>query len=506
MKKLIKFLKKNKKSLLIFISISLLYFLVRTPKLNSLPIFNDEVFYMHWASLMLDDPSKSMLAIERGRQPLFIWVSSLVMWVVNDPVLPGRIVSLFSGFGTLIGISFLSFQLFKNKKITIFTGIIYIFYPFAQVYDRTGVLDSLLTSLIVWAYVFSISLARHQRLDTAYTLGFIIGAGLLTKANALFNLYLLPVTLLLFDFKSKSRVQRILKWGIYCLITAIVAEIVHGISLFHPSYPKILAINGTIIYPLRELIVKSPLEIINIFIGNFSVFSHWFIKYLTLPYLVLLLLSFFINRQYVKEKLMLFLFFLMPLVIFFFFARVQFPRYIYPMTISLIPLIALSMVHMQDFAIYYLKKSKININNSWIVVLLIIFYPALTILNISYNFKNADIPQIEKDQYYPKAALWLYDSVSYLNNSAVTHPIEIYIDRSQGWMTEAFALFLFKNPNITIRTSKDNINVLRNKIDNNEAYYITSSNSGEINNNYLTPKVLKEVSKNQFHITAKIKS
>ena len=88
--------------------------------------------------------------------------------------------------------------------------ILYVFYPFAQVYDRMALYDGLVGTFYVWALYFSMLLIRKIKLDIAYTLGFVIGGGILTKSSNFFSIYLLPFLLILFDFKQKNAQRKLL--------------------------------------------------------------------------------------------------------------------------------------------------------------------------------------------------------------------------------------------------------------------------------------------------------
>jgi 4-amino-4-deoxy-L-arabinose transferase-like glycosyltransferase len=123
---------------------------------------------------------------------------------MQDPLLAGRLVSVISGFGSLIAIWFVTYELFKKKKIAFFASLIYVCYPFATVADRMALYDSLAGCLTLIALYFSILLVKKVRLDLAYTVGFSIGLGVLNKSTNFFGLYLLPITIILFDFGRKK--------------------------------------------------------------------------------------------------------------------------------------------------------------------------------------------------------------------------------------------------------------------------------------------------------------
>ena len=124
------FLKKYSFSLLA-ISIIILYFFTRFYNILSLPIFTDEAIYVRWAQIAGNDASWRLISLTDGKQPMFVWIAMILMKVINDPLLAGRTVSVLAGFGSVIGIFFLTNELFKNKKLGFLASFIYVLYPFA---------------------------------------------------------------------------------------------------------------------------------------------------------------------------------------------------------------------------------------------------------------------------------------------------------------------------------------------------------------------------------------
>jgi len=96
--------------------ILILGLVLRLYNLNLLPIFGDEAIYIRWAQVMGAQPGLRFLPLTDGKQPLFMWVLMFLVRRFSDPLLIGRLTSVFYGMGTLLGIFSLSYYLFKNKK------------------------------------------------------------------------------------------------------------------------------------------------------------------------------------------------------------------------------------------------------------------------------------------------------------------------------------------------------------------------------------------------------
>src|SRR3990172_229170 len=163
-------------SLILWSSFSVLYFATRIINLKIVPIFTDEAIYTYWAQVALHDPANRFSSLEDGKQPLFIWIAAIFQKFISDPLIATRIVSVFAGFGSLVGIYLLSKVLF-NAKVAKLSSFLYIVLPFTMLYDRMALFDSLLTMFGIWSIFLSVKMVEESRLDWAILNGFAIGLG-----------------------------------------------------------------------------------------------------------------------------------------------------------------------------------------------------------------------------------------------------------------------------------------------------------------------------------------
>jgi 4-amino-4-deoxy-L-arabinose transferase-like glycosyltransferase len=163
------YLKKHGFLILILLLLSCLYFVIRLYHLTSLPLFTDESIYIRWSQIGLHDPAYRFLSLTDGKQPLFIWIMYPFLKLFHDPLVAGRMVSVFSGFATMFGIGAVSYLLFRRKMIALLTMLLYVMYPFAQVMDRMALYDSMVAMFFIWSLFVSIIFVRNVRLDIAYT-------------------------------------------------------------------------------------------------------------------------------------------------------------------------------------------------------------------------------------------------------------------------------------------------------------------------------------------------
>lgn len=376
----------------------------------------------------------------------------VVMKFINDPVLAGRMVSVLGGAASVVGIWFVSYELFKNRWTAYISSLVYVCFPFAQVYNRMALYDSLSGAFTIWALYFSILLVRRVRLDIAYTLGFAIGLGALNKSTNFFSMYLLPVTLLLFDFSHNNKARRIFKWAVLAVVAVVVAQGMYAILRLSPLFHMVTEKNALFIYPFSEW-KNHPF---NFLVGDLGGMTHWLWEYLKLPYVLLIILA-FRSKEYLKEKFLLFLFFLLPFLALALFARILFPRFIFFMTLSLLPLVAYGLNDAISLSSKLLKKqigsTPLKSLVPVFVLLVMLSYP----LFVSYTFAtdpiNAAIAKPDNAQYvnHWTAGWGVKESVNYLMNEATDKKIYIGTEGTFGLLPFALEMYLVDNPNVVIK-------------------------------------------------------
>ena len=381
------FVRKHRFELIIAVLLTLAYFFLRLYRIMSLPVFTDEAIYARWSQIARFDASWRFISLIDGKQPLFIWLNMTLIRVINDPLLSGRLISVFSGFATMIGLFFLGRELFKNRWIGILSSLLYLIFPFALVYDRMALYDSLVGTWAIWSLYLEILLVRRLKLDASLILGMVLGGGVLTKTSGFFSIYLIPFLLLIFDWKSKRRSERFLKFIILILVSIILAYCFYSILRLSPFFSIIGDKNANFVYPVKVWLMHP----FTFFIGNIKGVFDWFTIYLTWPIFVLIIASFFISFRFFKEKLILLVWFLIPFVAIALFGRILYPRFILFMTLFLLPLAA--------FSIYEIFARVKNKYVSFVVVLAFLLISLRSDYFIIFNFAAAPIPKSDLGQY-----------------------------------------------------------------------------------------------------------
>jgi len=207
-----------------------------------------------------------------GKQPLFMWVTVPFFKLSSDPLVAGRLVSVATGFGSLLGIVFLSYILFGDILITALSALVYTLLPFTVFFDRMALVDSMLAMFGIWSLGLSILFAKTHRLDHAMLLGFTIGGGLLTKSPAEFY-YIWLVVALIFFFrpqKNKDHAVRDLLVGLFAI--TVISQLMYNILRLGPAFNMINSRNQDYLFSWKE-VLSHPL---NPFIGNFKTTLDWF--------------------------------------------------------------------------------------------------------------------------------------------------------------------------------------------------------------------------------------
>src|SRR3989344_4294831 len=265
---------KSKSTIIFWTGLVSSYFFTRLVNLKLIPIFTDEAIYTYWAQVALNDPAQRFISLQDGKQPLFIWLAAILQKFVSDPLIGSRLVSVFAGFGSIIGIYLLGKELFSEKVAKI-AAVLYLILPFTLLYDKLALFDSLLTLFGIYAVFFAVKMVKKPKLDNALLAGFALGAAMITKSSGNFFLYLLPFSLVLFDFAKKDLRQNLIRWTGFSAVTFIVTQIIYNMLRLSPLFYIIERKNYEFIRPLSAVVEDPFLH----FFSNVESLLSWLISY-----------------------------------------------------------------------------------------------------------------------------------------------------------------------------------------------------------------------------------
>lgn len=427
--------------ILISLGILALYLLTRLFNLMDLPIFTDEAIYVRWAQTALDDPAQRFISLTDGKQPLFIWVGSASLAFISNDLLAVRLVSVTAGLATVVGLWLLANELFKDRRVAFLTSFIYVIYPFALICDRLALYDSMVGTLAVWSLYLQVLLVRRRRLDVALITALVMGAGLLTKSSALFFIYLMPASLLLFDFKAKTRSKDFLKLLGLAAIVVIGALVCALLLRLSPYFYFIADKNTVFIVPVKEWVEHPLMYLAN----NSKSLLLWLIGYLTIPVILAVVAAPFIRKDHFKEKLLLFVWFIAPLGALALFGKLIFPRFIFFMTLPLLVLAAYTLIALTD---------KVKNNGIKAGIIIVTLSGMLgTSFYIVTDISRAPIPETDRSQLVESytSGIGVEETVSYLIEQSRAQQIYVGTEGIFGLMPDSLQVSFRKDPNVVIK-------------------------------------------------------
>jgi 4-amino-4-deoxy-L-arabinose transferase-like glycosyltransferase len=303
-----------------FLGIVLLAAVIRIYNLTLLPVFADEAIYIRWSQIMSNEATLRFLPLSDGKQPLFMWVLMFIVKRIADPLFAGRMVSVVSGLGSLVGVSVLSYVLTKSKKVALIAALIYAINPFVFFFDRLALVDSMLTMFGVWTFTFAVLTAKTKRLDLAMITGFLLGSAMLTKSTAMFFAILLPATWVF--VKDKKGLLKLIGLN---LVTVVIMFGMYNILRLGPNFNLIASRNQDYIYPLAHIFSK-PLDP---FLGHLGGVKNYFFLMGPISLVFLILMGTFVDfKKNIKSILPLLAWGILPILVTMEYFKVVTARYI----------------------------------------------------------------------------------------------------------------------------------------------------------------------------------
>lgn len=413
---------------------------LRFVNLNSLPIFVDEAIYIRWAQVMRAEPTLRFLPLSDGKQPLFMWAIISGFKIFNDPLIAGRAISILSGLGTIVGIFFLSHQLFRSNKVALMASTMYAISPYGVFFDRLALVDSMLAMWGVWTLLFSLITVKTRRLDAAMFTGLFLGAAFITKSPALFFFISLPFSLLFFRRdKDNPRISFV--------YTAFLLLISWGIGLFifnllrlGPNFHLIFSRNLDYVYPISRIFTNPT----DPFISNFKEYLSWLVYFGPYPVLFLLLIGLKNIKKYYKQLLLLAIWGLAPVLAQSEFSIAFTARYV----LFTIPFL------------FILASSSVLLEKKW-SVFVVIFFVWFAGLSLQRNYlliKNpvkAKMPEGERSGYLEEWTAGFgiktaAEKIIDIRNSDPEARILVATEGYFGTMPDGLQVYLEKEPNITV--------------------------------------------------------
>ena len=420
-----------------------LFLFFRLRAITNLPVFADEAIYVRWAQVMRAESTLRFLPLSDGKQPLYMWMLILFFKFISDPLVAGRLLSVFSGLGTIVGMGIVSWYLFRSKKVVLITTLLWAVSPYSVFFDKMALVDSLLAFFGIWFFYFAILTVEKVKLDFAMITGFFLGGALLTKSPALFFSILLPTTFLLSGYlkNPKKKKLKILRLILIFIPTLFIGYGIYNILRLGPNFHMIKIRNYDYVFPLSHLWLnpKDP------FIFLVPKFLDWIWRMGPFSVLILGLLGFAVNlKKNFSKAVVLLLWFIFPVLVQAMFAKVFTARYIY---------FCLPFLFLTAGSVFLVKNKAIEI----LSLILLVLGLAIS-LRFNYflltDISKANLPRSERSGYLEEwsAGQGIKEVADYIEKLYLEGPKEIIVGTEGyfGTLPDGLQIYLNKYPEIIV--------------------------------------------------------
>ncbi|MBN1168617.1 glycosyltransferase family 39 protein, partial [Candidatus Woesebacteria bacterium] len=430
-----------------------------------------EAIYIRWAQIMRNEPALRFIPLSDGKQPLFMWVVIISQKFIKDPLIAGRLVSLFAGLVTMVGIFSSTLVLFSSKSkagkkdgisfpaylrsifspdnkkvlgVAIIASFVYAISPYTVFFDRMALVDSMLCMFGVWTFVFSLIAFKFLRLDCAMLAGFSLGGAYLTKSPALFFLISLPSNWILAKWPKKDR-KKIIKFIKLSALTIVIAAM--GLAMFNllrlgPNFHLLSRRNLDYVHPISRFL-EYPFDPMFVFLKK--IFGYfWFLGpgSIIVAYIVSLISG--IKRNF-KQYLVLSAWSILPMIAVSEFSKTMTARYVL-FTLPYIIIISASG---------FLSDSKFI--KKIMPVLIVVFSIQSLWINrlLLVDVSAAPLPQGERAGYLEEwtSGTGIKDVSEYFKAYQDNNPEEKIVVGTEGYfgtLPDGLQAYLYDYPQITV--------------------------------------------------------
>lgn len=407
---------------------------IRIYHLTLLPIFVDEAIYVRWAQVMSTEATLRFLPLSDGKQPLYMWVLMFVIKRFSDPLFVGRLISVFTGLGTILGVFVLSYLLFKNKYVSLVSTFLYAISPFSVFFDRMALVDSMLSMFVTWTAIFGFLTPKYKRLDLAMITGFALGFALLTKSPALFAAILLPSFWFLNGWKGIWRLS----------VTYLIAFTMYNILRLGPNFSLLTSRTGDYILPISHAWTNTfdPL------IPHLKDFFVWIWSMGPIAILPLILLGIIVNyKKYFKEILVILAWLLLPVFVQAELGVTYTARYVY---------FAIPFLFVLSETVFLSKVKWIKIV-SYLLIVFFVFQSLIFDFYLLTSPEKANLPRGERSGYLEEwtAGQGIKEISIYLRNEVANLPVggQIVVGTEGffGTLPDGLQIYVNDLPNVIVK-------------------------------------------------------
>ena len=386
---------------------------------------------------MNSEPTLRFLPLSDGKQPLFMWILMFYVKKLADPLFAGRLLSAVSGVGSMIGLFFLTYYIFKSKLAALIASILWAFSPLSLFFDRMALVDSMLTCLGIWTLYLSLRLSESLRLDLAMIAGFVLGLAALTKSPALFFAALIPVAVILL-----KRPKDLFKYVGLLAVVYFIAFGMYNIQRLGPNFDLLTSRTNDYVFPLSRIFVY-PTDPIRY---NLPTTFSWLSAMGPLGLILLAATGIIINfKKYAKFILVLGIWFLAPLLFEAEFTKSFTLRYI----LFLVP------------PLYVFAAGAFNVlAGKWKYITALAFIIFIVQAGIFDRFMvtnpvKANFPTRERSGYFQEwtSGIGIKEAADYIRNKHNEDPGKKIVVGTEGYfgtLPDGFTMYIQDLPNIIV--------------------------------------------------------
>jgi|GEM_PF-2397288 len=374
---------------------ALAFFTSRLTNITSFPLYIDEVTHIFVAKLTVN--GDFFIGLSETAKQLYVWLVAISYQIFDDPIYAARFVSVLAGLINA-GICYKLTNIFYPKRrIGYLAALFYLISPFAILFDRMALADSLLATLMGASILASFQLWRSASVKWALLLGVVFGLAVLNKAYAVFY-YPAPILLWLLLGRTIPW-RKITKLLAITYATSSIAWLMIFFigQLAYQDYLQKKSITGS---GATDFFARS---------WNFTLLmAEWLGSYLTLPLVGLLLFT--LGRLLIKRDRYGYVLILLVIGPLFGFALAftdLYSRYLFPLIVPLSVMIAWGIAEAADFVRLSIEKIKLKGNLvlpvSHIISIAILLVLSIPALLFSYQIivepNQAPFPAKDKESY-----------------------------------------------------------------------------------------------------------
>ncbi len=420
--------------------ITIFYFLVRTAHLTAIPIFNDEAIYLDWGWRETHEPGYLYYSLYDAKQPFLMWFFGIAQSLLGDPLFAGRLVSVVTGFLSMLGIYVVSKKMF-GEKIALIASILYIITPLFSFFDRQALMESAITAVGIWSYyLFSLLLQTNKR-KHAVLLGAVLGIGFFIKSTTLVFVFIIFLLTGYYWFRDPKKRGTLFQTLGIVFATFLLVDI---LLLIQPEFWRTFHANSRYSLTLTELL-RFP---VSVWLRNLT--ANIVIAFFYISPLILLSAiggSVMLYKAKTKQIRLYIAWFVLGLLLQIFVSRFASQRY----SVAFFPLL---LPPAAFFLLELIKKNKVV----GAVTSLLLFIPAFlfTVLQI---FSPTDYFLFgEKYTMYPEmqyvknftSGYGVLEAVNFLKNEAMAKKIIVGIAENSGNPESAMSVYLNKYKNMPV--------------------------------------------------------